>query len=73
VLKGSIALDGVSLTIAEAKADRVVVCLIPHTAEITTLGEKRPGDPIHVETDVVGKMVRALYERRGDGAARGES
>jgi riboflavin synthase len=65
VLKGSITLDGVSLTIADITPPRVTVCLIPHTLAITTFGLRRPGESVHVETDVVGKMVRALWEKRG--------
>jgi riboflavin synthase len=65
VLKGSIALDGVSLTIAAVEGRRVTVCLIPHTLTITTLGRRRVGDRLHVETDVLGKMVRDLWNKRG--------
>ncbi|HYC76370.1 MAG TPA: riboflavin synthase [Planctomycetota bacterium] len=68
VLKGSIALDGVSLTVAAVDGRRVTAALIPHTLAITTLGGKRIGDPIHVETDVLGKMVRDLFEKRGGAA-----
>lgn len=67
VLKGSIALDGVSLTVAAVEGARVAVCLIPKTLERTTLGALRVGDPVHVETDVIGKMVRAWLERREGG------
>ncbi len=65
VLKGSITLDGVSLTVAGVEGRRVVVCRIPHTLAMTTLGLRRPGDPMHVETDVIGKMVRDLWQKRG--------
>jgi riboflavin synthase len=65
VLKGSIALDGVSLTVAGLDGRRVTVCLIPKTLEWTTLGFRRTGDRVNVETDVIGKMVRAWMERRG--------
>lgn len=65
VLKGSITLDGVSLTIAAVEGRRVSVCLIPHTLAVTTLGRRVPGDPLHVETDVIGKMVRDLWQKRG--------
>lgn len=57
ILKGSIALDGVSLTITEVKGPVIAVALIPHTLEVTTLGEKTVGDPINVETDMLGKWI----------------
>ncbi len=59
VQKGSIALDGVSLTIASLDQDSVSVALIPHTLENTTLGSKKIGDKVNVETDVLGRYVRS--------------
>jgi riboflavin synthase len=65
VEKGSIALDGVSLTIAALQADELRIAVIPHTAQATTLGRKRVGDPLHVEVDVLAKYVeRLLADRR---------
>jgi riboflavin synthase len=63
VEKGSIALDGVSLTVAAADGDRVEVALIPHTLAVTTLGETAVGDPMNVEVDVVAKYVANAVER----------
>jgi riboflavin synthase len=60
VSKGSIAIDGVSLTVVQIDADRFSVALIPHTLEQTTLGLRRPGDAVNVETDILGKYVRKL-------------
>jgi len=61
VEKGSIALDGVSLTVAGLAADRFTVALIPHTLEVTTLGALRAGHRLNVEVDLLGKYVqRAL-------------
>ena len=57
VEKGSVALDGISLTIARLDARSFEVALIPETLGRTTLGSKRPGDPLHVEVDVIGKYV----------------
>src|SRR5918992_490515 len=57
VPKGSIAVDGVSLTLVDVKGDRVSVSLIPHTLKVTTLGMKRRGDRVNVETDILGKYV----------------
>jgi riboflavin synthase len=63
VEKGSIAFDGVSLTVASIRDDEVEVSLIPHTLAVTTLGSCRPGDPVNVEVDVVAKYVARHIER----------
>ncbi|MCB9887844.1 MAG: riboflavin synthase [Planctomycetes bacterium] len=65
VEKGSITLDGVSLTIAGPPAASVRIAVIPHTAQVTTLGRKRVGDPVHVEVDVLAKYVERLLAARG--------
>jgi riboflavin synthase len=65
VAKGSITLDGVSLTIADQRQDQVMIAVIPHTAAWTTLGQKRPGDPLHVEVDVLAKYVERMLAARG--------
>ncbi len=57
VPKGSIAVDGVSLTLVGVKGDRVSVSLIPHTLKVTTLGMKGRGDRVNIETDILGKYV----------------
>ena len=64
VEKGSIALDGVSLTIAELRGDELRVAVIPHTAHVTTLGRLRVGDPLHVEVDVIAKYVESMLGTR---------
>jgi len=62
---GSIAVDGVSLTVNAIPAAGVIqVSLIPFTLQQTTLGERRVGDPVHLEADTLGKYVKALLERR---------
>ncbi len=58
--KGSIAIDGVSLTIAKIQGDQITVALIPHTLENTTLGSLKKGDQVNIETDV---MVRTAQKR----------
>ncbi len=64
VEKGSVAVDGVSLTVAAATADAFEVALIPHTLQVTTLGALAPGDRVNLEMDVLAKYVhRALAER----------
>ncbi|WP_136590693.1 riboflavin synthase [Salinigranum halophilum] len=62
VSKGSVALDGISLTVAERGAETFDVAIIPTTYELTALSEKSPGDPIHVEVDVVAKYVESMLE-----------
>jgi riboflavin synthase len=64
VEKGSITVDGVSLTVAEPLDDAVVVALIPHTMDVTTLGSARPGDPVNLEMDVIAKYVEGLMAAR---------
>jgi riboflavin synthase len=63
VPKGSIAVDGVSLTLVTVEADRFSVMLIPHTQAVTTLGFKRPGDPVNLEADMLAKHVAKLLGR----------
>lgn len=60
VEKGSIAVDGVSLTVAAVSQDRFTVCLIPHTGAVTTLGALEPGDAVNLEIDVLAKYVERL-------------
>jgi riboflavin synthase len=60
VEKGSITVDGISLTVAEARDDAFTVALIPTTLELTTLGRKHPGDLVNLEVDVVAKYVERL-------------
>jgi riboflavin synthase alpha subunit len=62
-VKGSLTLDGVSLTIARLRGDEVAIAVIPHTAQVTTLGSVRPGDRLHVEVDVLAKYVERLLQR----------
>jgi riboflavin synthase len=57
VPKGSIAVDGVSLTLVETKGNRVSISLIPHTLKMTTLGLRSKGDRVNIETDILGKYV----------------
>lgn len=66
VEKGSITVDGVSLTVVEAAADFFTISLIPTTLALTTLGHKQPGDPVNLEVDVIAKYVeRLLGDRSG--------
>ncbi|MBX6377713.1 MAG: riboflavin synthase [Clostridia bacterium] len=63
VPRGSLAVDGVSLTVARTLADGCEVSIIPHTAAVTTLGHRRPGDRVNVEVDILAKHVEALLPR----------
>jgi len=63
VEKGSVAIDGVSLTVVGVGEGRFDVALIPHTLEVTTLGGLCPGDAVNVEIDVLGKYVKRYLER----------
>jgi riboflavin synthase len=63
VEKGSLAVDGVSLTIAAADDRGVGMALVPHTLSETTLSALRPGDPVNLETDVLAKYVERLSQR----------
>lgn len=62
--KGSIAIDGISLTVAEVAGDALVVWLIPHTRAVTNLREKRVGDAVNLEFDLLGKYVEKLLAGR---------
>lgn len=64
--KGSVCLDGVSLTVNTVEASRFTVYLIPHTLEVTTLGDLRPGDAVNFEADMIARYLERLLEERGD-------
>jgi len=63
VEKGSVCVDGISLTVASLDDEMFSVALIPYTLDVTTLGSARVGDPVNLEADVVAKYVDALLER----------
>ncbi len=60
VEKGSVAIDGISLTVADCDEESFSVAIIPETYELTTLSEKAVGDPVHIEVDIVAKYVESL-------------
>lgn len=60
VEKGSVTIDGVSLTVVDVIDDVFSVALIPHTSEVTTLGVRQPGDPVNLEVDVMAKYAERL-------------
>jgi riboflavin synthase len=72
VFKGSIAIEGISLTVARLEGNRVTIAIIPHTCEMTNLGSLKPGDPVNIETDIVAKYLEK-WMSRGDVSASNES
>jgi riboflavin synthase len=67
VSKGSIAVDGISLTVASVSSDEFSIAVIPHTIESTTLASKRPGDVVNLEADIIGKYVEKFLSARTSG------
>lgn len=66
IVKGSVAVDGVSLTINRLEAGRFSVSIIPHTGKLTTIGFKAKGDPVNIEVDLIGKYVEKFLAARSD-------
>lgn len=71
VEKGSVAIDGASLTVASVERDRFSISMIPHTAAVTALGKKGTGDLVNLEADIIGKYVEKLLEPRGGATQEG--
>ena len=67
--KGSVALDGISLTVFAIRGRRFSCSLIPHTLKMTTLGLKGPGDALNMEIDMLAKYVERMIAERGQGSA----
>jgi riboflavin synthase len=65
VYKGSISIEGISLTVAQVEDTRVVIAIIPHTAQATNLVSLRKGDPINIETDIIAKYVEKMIGEHG--------
>ncbi len=65
--KGSVAVDGISLTVADVEKTGFSIAMIPHTAKLTTLGYKSTGDSVNLETDIIGKYVERLLAGRVEG------
>ncbi|MGA9354072.1 MAG: riboflavin synthase [Terriglobales bacterium] len=63
VFKGSITIEGISLTVAKLVNNRCTIAIIPHTVELTNLGSLKPGDPVNLEADVIAKYVEKLMRR----------
>jgi len=67
VAKGSVTIDGISLTIVDSQPTAFSIALIPHTLEVTTLGQKHVGSVVNIETDILGKYVQKLIPITSDG------
>jgi riboflavin synthase len=67
IKKGSIAIDGISLTVADVDKTGFSIAMIPHTAQLTTLGFKTAGESVNLETDIIGKYVEKLLAGRVEG------
>ena len=63
--KGSVAIDGISLTVAAISDESFQVSVIPHTLQYTILGYKRAGDMVNLENDIIGKYIRKFSENKG--------
>ena len=70
VAKGSVAIDGVSMTVNEVKERRFSINVIPHTAGNTTLGLKNIGDRVNIETDIIARYVKKFIEQSGEKAKK---
>ena len=69
--KGSVAVDGVSLTVNQVKEDSFTLAVIPHTLAMTTLQESTVGDEVNIETDLIGKYVARFLRNNGHGKPQG--
>lgn len=69
--KGSVAINGVSLTVNSCEGERFSVSIIPHTLAVTTLGELKPGDPVNIEVDIIGKYVEKLLSDKSEQSGNG--
>ena len=63
VFKGSIAIEGISLTVAKLEGLRLTIAIIPHTIKMTNLGSLQPGDPVNIESDIVAKYLEKWMKR----------
>jgi riboflavin synthase len=73
ISKGSIAIDGISLTIADLRDEEFMLSIIPHTAEVTTLGQKEIGDIVNLEVDLIGKYVERMLNFKEESKDNNES
>ena len=69
VYKGSICIEGISLTVAKLEAERCTIAIIPHTVEMTNLKSLKPGDPVNLEADVIAKYVEKMMKGESAGSS----
>jgi riboflavin synthase len=69
VYKGSISIEGISLTVAKLEGNRCTIAIIPHTVEMTNLNSLKPGDPINLEADLIAKYVEKMMHPEGTPSA----
>jgi riboflavin synthase len=62
VYKGSISIEGISLTVAKLEGNRCTIAIIPHTVELTNLGSLKSGDPVNLEADVIAKYIEKMMK-----------
>ncbi len=72
VYKGSISIEGISLTVARIEGTHVVIAIIPHTAQATNLISLKKGDPVNIETDIIAKYVEKMIGERATSSLRTE-
>ena len=63
--KGSVTVDGISLTLVDVQSDCFSVAIVPHTLSVTTLGQRQVGDQVNIETDLLAKYVQRQLEAAG--------
>jgi riboflavin synthase len=69
IFKGSISIEGISLTVAKIEGTKLTVAIIPHTAEMTNLSSLKPGDPVNLEVDMIAKYVEKMVGGDGSNSA----
>ena len=72
IVKGSVAVDGISLTISHLEREHFEISVIPHTAKLTTISDNKIGAPVNIETDMIGKYVERFLPSAGKKGAKSE-
>lgn len=70
ILKGSLSVEGISLTVAKIEGVKVTIAIIPHTAKLTNLTSLRPGDPVNLEVDMIAKYLEKMIRGGSDGSLK---
>jgi len=69
IFKGSLSIEGISLTVAKIEGTQVIVAIIPHTVEMTNLKSLKPGDPVNLEVDLIAKYVEKMMQGESTGSS----